>query len=103
METSDPWATAMQVTEDLPHRRPGLVALRWALIALCAGLIIFSDHMVGRLGFAALLVLAVVLGRYGAQWHARARGVERPSEPSVHPSRQPSASEAPVRRRKAGQ
>lgn len=59
--------------------------MRWGLIAVCATLIIFSDRMAGRIGFAALLVLAIILGRYGSQRLARLPSAERPVEPIVEP------------------
>ena len=61
----------MRAVDPSPQQRGTLVAVRWALIAICAALIVFSDHMSGRLGFAALLLLAVVVGRYGRARFAR--------------------------------
>jgi hypothetical protein len=95
------WANDMRSTEVSPHRRRGIVAVRWALIALCAGLIVFSDHMAGRLGFAALLLLALIVARYG-RWHERLRDSE-PLEPRLQPPAQPRAPEVPERRREAQQ
>lgn len=95
------WADDMQSTEVSPHGRRAIIAVRWALIALCASLIVFSDHMAGRLGFAALLLLAVILGRYG-RWHERLRDVA-PLDPRLQPPGQSRAPEAPERRREAQQ
>ena len=67
----DTWATEMRAIDAAPQHRGTLIALRWVLIAICAGLIVFSDHVAGRLGFAALLLLAVIVGRYGRNRFAR--------------------------------
>ena len=95
------WADDMPSTEISPPGRRAIVAVRWALIALCAALIVFSDHMAGRLGFAALLLLAVIVARYG-RWHERLRDAE-PLEPGLQPPGQSRAPEAPERRREAQQ
>lgn len=103
MESIYSWPTDMRATEILPHRRRTLVALRWALIAVCASLILFSDHMAGRLGFAALLLLAVILGRYRSRGYARVPGVDTPFPASAELPAQPRAAEAQVRRKEVGQ
>ncbi len=102
MESIDSWPTAMQAIERLPHRRRALDAVRWALIAVCAGVILFSDHMAGRLGFAALLLLAVILGRYRSRGYARVAGVEKPLPGSAELPARPRAVEAQLRRKEAG-
>lgn len=103
MESIYSWPTDMRATEILPHRRRTLVALRWALIAVCASLILFSDHMAGRLGFAALLLLAVILGRYGSRGDARVAGGDAKRLPaSAELPVPPRAAEAPVRRKEMG-
>ena len=89
-------------TERLAHRRRSLVMVRWALIALAGSLIVFSGHMNGRLGFAALLVLAVLVGRYGSRWLVQARRDAAPVEPSQPQPREARAPEAPARRGHAG-
>jgi len=71
--------------------------VRWGLIAVCAALIIFSDRMAGRLGFAALLALAIILGRYGSQRFSR---LPRAAHP-VDPIGEPHAADPEVRRREA--
>jgi hypothetical protein len=83
---------------DPPHQgRTHLAVMRWALIVVCAALIIFSDRMAGRLGFAALLVLAIFLGRYGSHRFARLSRGERP----IEPVREPHAPDPEVRRQEA--
>ena len=102
VERIDSWPTDMRATEILPHRRRTLIGLRWALIAVCASLILFSDHMAGRLGFAALLLLAVILGRYRTRGYARVADVKESLDAGARAPRQPRAPEMPVRRRGVG-
>ena len=101
-EGAGSWATEMRAIDASPQHHSTLVALRWALIAICAGFIAFSDHMAGRLGFAALLLLAVIVGRYGRGRSARTLGTPARLDPIEHPP-QRHASEADVRHREAGQ
>ncbi len=92
--------TDMSMTDDSTHRRQTLVAVRWGLIAVCASLILFSDKMSGRAGFAALLLLAVIVGRYASRrW---TRTVEHEPRPMpAEPVQQAPASES-LPRREAG-
>jgi hypothetical protein len=78
------------------QRRSGLSAARWVLIAVCAVLILFSDSMAGRLGFAALLVLAIVIGRYTSR---RTRVLDSGTLPS---NQAPKAPAPDLPRREAG-
>jgi hypothetical protein len=90
-------ATPMPASDPLhQQRRTTLTAMRWGLIAVCAALIIFSDRMAGRLGFAVLLLLAIILGRYGSRRFAGLPRTERPE-----PIGQPHAPDPDVRRREA--
>jgi len=92
----------MATVEPLRDPPRALIAVRWVLIAVCAALIIFSHGMAGRLGFAALLVFAVILGRYSSRWFTRPRR-EDALGTSVEPQALPSAAEEPARHREAGQ
>jgi len=91
----------MRAIDTSSQRYTALAALRWALIAICAVLIAFSENMAGRIGFAALLVLAVIIGRYGRARLARPLGSAHldQTEPAPAPRQ---ASEADVRHREAG-
>lgn len=62
------------------EHRAAISAVRWALIAVCAVLIAFSDGLGGRIGFAALLIFAVYLGRQASQRYTRAA---HPLEPTT--------------------
>jgi len=53
------------------QRRNASRAVRWGLIALCGGIILFSSNMSARLGFAALLALAIIVGRYASRRRSR--------------------------------
>ena len=86
---------------DAPPRT--LIALRWALIAVCAALILFSHDMAGRVGFAALLVFAIVLGRYRNRRVASSRRPAETLATGTPPPTQPLASEEPAQHREAGQ
>jgi len=80
--------------------RTALVVVRWVLIAVCAGLILFSGNMAGRVGFGALLLLAILLGRFAGRRQPRVLTTadSLPSRPE--PSAQPP--EADVARRETG-
>ena len=85
----------MRDTDSLHERRTGLTAVRWVLIAISAVLILFTENLTGRLGFAALLLLAIFLGRYASSRGSRLSGATRPAEPIDEQS-------APERRRSSG-
>ena len=95
------WANDMRSTDISPQAHRGMTAARWVLIAICAVLILFSDHMAGRLGFAALLLMAVMVGRYGRS-HGRLRD-RQASEPMAPTPTQLRLPEAAERRREAQQ
>jgi hypothetical protein len=82
--------------DDAEQRRNGLSVARWVLIAICAGLILFSDNMAGRLGFAALLLLAIFVGRYTSR--RRTRVLETQATTTAEP--QPSQPDLPRREAK---
>ncbi len=92
--------TDMSMTDDSTHRRQTLVAVRWGLIAVCASLILFSDKMSGRAGFAVLLLLAVIVGRYASRRMTRGVETETRSLPVEPVQQAPTAEDLP--RREAG-
>ena len=89
----------MRATDDATQLRNGLNGVRWVLIAVCAALILFSGNMAGRLGFTALLVLAIIVGRYTS----RRRATLLEHEPEQLPSTEAPPSEPELPRREAGQ
>ena len=93
----------MRAIDAAPQHRGTLIALRWVLIAICVGLIAFSDHMAGRFGFAALLLLAVIVGRYSRNRFARTLRPPAHLDPLEQPQTLHSTTEADVPRREAGQ
>jgi hypothetical protein len=102
VESIEVWESSM--TDELQvsaQRRSGAAGVRWVLIGLCAALILFTHDMSARLGFAALLVLAVIVGRYRGRWYGRAPSVRGHGEPGVQPRRPPSPIETPTPRREA--
>jgi hypothetical protein len=86
----------MSEIDDSARRGHSLNGVRWLLIAVCAGLILVSDNMAGRLGFAVLLLLAIVIGRYASR---RTRVLDAETLPTS-PAAKPSDPELP--RREAG-
>ena len=102
MESIEVWESSMTEQPQIPpQRRSGAAGMRWVLIGLCAALILFTHDMSARLGFAALLVLAVIVGRYGRRWYGRAPSAHEHAEPGVQPRRPSSAAEPPTPRREA--
>lgn len=101
MASIDLAVTAMPTIDDAARRRQALVAVRWALIAVCASLILFSDKMSGRIGFAALLLLAVIVGRYASRRLTRMPESESRPLPA-EPAQQAPASQTELPRREAG-
>lgn len=95
--------TEMRATDVSPQHHGTLIALRWALIAICGSVIAVSDHMAGRLGFAALLLLAIIVGRYGRNRFARTLRPPARLDPLEQPPATRRASEADARHREAGQ
>lgn len=101
MGAIDSWATDMLDGDISPQRHSTFRVARWGLIALCGGIILFSSNMSGRLGFAALLLLAVIVGRYASRRKARVLETET-SVPSRAPSSDQQAADSELRRREAG-
>jgi hypothetical protein len=101
MASIDLAVTGMPMIDASAHRRQALVAVRWGLIAVCASLILFSDKMSGRLGFAALLLLAVVVGRYASRRMTRVLEAENRPVPDV-PRQHAPAPQDDLPRREAG-
>jgi hypothetical protein len=89
----------MRAIDDSTQHRNALNGVRWVLIAVCAALIVFSGSMAGRLGFAALLLLAIIVGRYTGR--RRAGVLEH--EPENFSGTPPKSSESEIPRREAGQ
>ena len=90
------------MSDDSTESRRGLAAARWALIAICAGLILFSGNMAGRVGFAALLLLAIFLGRYVGRRETRVLTTPHSLPPRAEPTAHSPASEADAPRRETG-
>src|SRR5262245_50051240 len=80
---SDLRAISMPAIESDHERRSSMSTVRWALIAICAAVILLSDRMAGRVGFAVLLVLAIIVGRYASHRYARMPRDTRPIEPAA--------------------
>ena len=96
-------AKAMATGEPLGGPPRTLVAVRWALIAVCAALIVFSHDMAGRIGFAALLVFAIVVGRYRSRRFAASRRPAESLDTGTQSRTQSLASDEPTQHREAGQ
>jgi len=89
----------MSAIDNSTQQRNALNGVRWVLIAVCAALILFSGNMAGRLGFAVLLLLAIIVGRYTS----RRRTTVLEHEPENLPGTPPKPSEPELPRREAGQ
>jgi hypothetical protein len=68
--------------EPMTEHRATMTTVRWLLIAVCGALIAFSDGLGGRIGFAALLILAIYIGRQASLRHSRSA---HPAEPTIQP------------------
>jgi hypothetical protein len=102
VESIEVWESRMTEQPQIPPpRRAGVAGMRWVLIGLCAALILFSHGMSARLGFAALLVLAVIIGHYAGRWYGRAPNAREHAEPGGRVDSPPGAAESPDRRREA--
>jgi len=88
--------------DDSTDSHRGLAVARWVLIAICAGLILFSRNMTGRVGFAALLLLAILLGRYVGRREPRVLTTPHSLPPRAEPPAHAPVSEADVPRRETG-
>ena len=101
MASIDLAVTGMPTIDDSAHRRQTLAAVRWGLIAVCASLILLSDKMSGRLGFAVLLLLAVVVGRYASRRMTRVPESESQPLPAATAQHAPTP-DTELPRREAG-
>jgi hypothetical protein len=102
VERVEYWESSMtQQSEISPQHHSATTAVRWALIALCAALILFTHEMSARVGFAALLVIAVIVGRYGSRVYRRTAATQGQAGSRVEPHT-PGAADEPARRREAG-
>lgn len=102
MGAMDRWGMGVLDGDVSPQRSSALRAARWGLIALCGGIILLSNNMSGRLGFAALLLLAVIVGRYAARRRTRVLETETHLPSPALPAAPPPAADADLPRREAG-
>lgn len=100
MGAMDRWDMGVLDGDVTASRHGAARAVRWGLIALCGGIILFSSNMSGRLGFAALLLLAVIVGRYVSR--RRTHVLESGTSVPRAPADQPGTADADLPRRNAG-